>query len=121
MKKERKIFMKKIFGKIIMEQIELDRIKLNARIQGMREAQKTLSQDKRNIMINCGFFPVTADFWTAIGKPEALGPGFDWAYFEPEGKKQKFMPFHGWLFLDMTGFEIRHEAEKARKILRGEY
>ena len=31
------------------------------------------------------------------------------------------MPFHGWLFVDKTSFEIRREAEKAKKILRGEY
>ena len=113
--------MRKIFGQIIMTQRELNRELESARVQGRREAQRTLSREKQCIMINCGFFPVTDGFWEAIGTPEIIGHGFDWAYFEPEGKRQKFMPFHGWLFVDKTSFEIRREAEKAKKILRGEY
>ena len=50
--------MRKIFGKIIMTQRELNRELENARVQGRREAQKTLSREKQCIMINCGFFPV---------------------------------------------------------------
>lgn len=54
--------MKKIFGKIIMTQRELNRELENARVQGRREAQRTLSREKQCIMINCGFFPVTDGF-----------------------------------------------------------
>ena len=38
--------MRKIFGKIIMTQRELNRELENARVQGRREAQKTLSRRK---------------------------------------------------------------------------
>lgn len=48
--------MRKIFGKIIMTQRELNRELENARVQGRREAQKTLSREKQCIMTNCGFF-----------------------------------------------------------------
>ena len=64
--------MRKIFGKIIMTQRELNRELENARVQGRREAQKTLSREKQCIMINCGFFPVTDSFWEAIGTPEII-------------------------------------------------
>lgn len=111
--------MKKVFGKIIMSQWELDRRTEEARIRGRREAQKPLSKDKRDVMLGCGFFPVTDDFWLGVGMVEAMSQGFDWAYFVPDGKRQKFMPFHGWHFVDKTSFEIKCEAKKAKTCLSG--
>lgn len=111
--------MKKVFRKIIISQKELDRKVENARIQGRREANKALSKEKRDIMLSYGFFPVADDFWIGIGMAEFAGHGFDWAYFVPDGKHQKFMPFHGWSFCDKRGIEIKYEAHKAKMLLEG--
>lgn len=111
--------MKKAFGKIIMSQQELD-IKIeNARIKGRREAQTALSKERRDIMLSFGFFPVTDDFWMGIGRADYTGQGLDWAYYVPDGKSQKFMPFHGWYFNNKNGFEIQYEAYTAKRLLRG--
>lgn len=111
--------MKKVFGKIVLSKNELDSKVENARIQGRREAQKGLSEEKRNIMLSFGFFPVTDDFWIGIGRADCAGHGFDWAYFVPDGKEQKFMPFHGWQFIEKSSFGIRDEARTVKKLLRG--
>lgn len=111
--------MKKAFGKIIISQQELDRKIESARIQGRREAQTALSKEKRDIMLSFGFFPVTDEFWIGIGRADFAGYGFDWAYYAPDGKRQKFMPFHGWHFNNKTGFEIQYEAHKSKTLLEG--
>lgn len=110
--------MKRILNKIIISQKELDGKIEYARIQGMREAQKTLSKETRDIMLSLGFFPVTDDFWIGIGKAEYAGQGFDWAYYVPDGKRQKFMPFHGWHFNDKKSFQIKNQALQAEMTLR---
>lgn len=112
--------MKRILNKIIISQEELNNKIENARIQGRREARQGLSRETRGIMLSLGFFPVTDDFWNGIGRTDYAGCGLDWAYYVPDGKYQKIMPFHGWQFIEKTGLEIRYEAHKAGEILRNE-
>lgn len=113
--------MKKIFGKVVMSQRELDREIENAQLRGRRQAQRKPSEQQKDIMIRYGFFPVTDDFWKAIGMPMLIGQGFDWALYEPEGGNQKFMPFHGWYFVDKKSTEIYYEARNAKKRLKRDF
>ncbi len=91
-----------------------------ARIQAAREELKRhqpLTDAERTRCLKLGFFPVTDDFWCGVGIQYAVGKGFNWAYYVPNGEKRKYMPFHEYILKNKSIEELAQMAETAKRTL----